>query len=177
MDHLPIKVPTMTTARLILEPMSMAHSQGMFEMWRQPAVQKYSGPAQDEYGDAIQLPAITNEDSDKLIRFWAKAAQDGWGFRWGVKLKDDGSFVGHIGYNSLSVCSEIAYHMNPKFWGQGFMTEAARAALDWRMAGGVNEVEAFIDPENTSSIALALRLGMTPTETYSEGAQRYRMTL
>ena len=120
-------------------------------MWRQPAVQKYSGPAQDEHGDFIQLPAMTNEESDKLIRFWIKAAQDGWGFRWVMMLKDEDSLVGHIGFNSLLACSEIAYHMNPKFWGKGFMTEAARAALDWRKGDGADEIDAFVDPENTSS--------------------------
>lgn len=146
-------------------------------MWRQPAVQEYSGPALDEYGDVIPLPARTSEDSDKLIRFWMRAAKDGWGFRWVLTLAEDDGLVGHIGFNTLSTCSEIAYHMNPKYWGRGLMTEAAKAALAWRKAGGAKEVEAFIEPENARSVALALRLGMTATDTFSDGAQRYRMTL
>jgi len=28
-------IPTLTTPRLLLEPLSMAHSDGMFKMWRQ----------------------------------------------------------------------------------------------------------------------------------------------
>ena len=91
--------------------------------------------------------------------------------------KDKDSLIGHIGFNSLAACSEIAYHMNPKFWGQGFMTEAATAVLDWRKAGGAKEVEAFIEPANSHSVALALRLGMTATDTFSEGARRHRMAL
>ena len=177
MNEQSIQVPILSTTRLNLEPMSLAHSQGMFEMWCQPAVQEYSGPAKDVYGDIIQLPARTPRDSDKLICFWEKAAMDGWGFRWVLLLKDDNSLVGHIGFNSLSPCSEIAYHMNPKYWGQGYMTEAAKAALEWRKAGGATGVEAFIDPRNTNSIAVAFRLGMNATNDFSEGARRYRMSL
>ena len=157
--------------------MAVQHAEGMFEMWRQPAVQQYSGPAQDEHGQRIDLPARVRADSDKLIRFWVKAASDGWGFRWVMLLRDEGSLVGHVGFNALSDCSEIAYHMHPKFWGQGFMTEAATAALEWCKAGGAREVEAFIEPANGASVALAVRLGMTPTDTFAEGAQRYQMTL
>lgn len=177
MHSKPIQVPTLTTARLSLTPLSMVHSEGMFEMWQQPAVQAYSGPAQDEHGDAIQLPARTHHDSDKLIRFWIKAARDGWGFRWALTLKAQNRFVGHIGFNSLSQCTEIAYHMNPGYWGHGYMTEAALAALAWRKAGGADEVEAFIEPANSGSIAMALRLGMVATDTFAEGAQRYLLRL
>ncbi len=172
-----MKVPTLTSARLKLEPLSMAHSTDMFHMWRQPEVQQHSGPAQDEHGEAIQLPALTREDSDKLIRFWIKAAEEGWGFRWALLLKAQGTFVGHLGFNSLSTCSEIAYHMNPEFWGRGLMTEAAQIALSWRRDDGAREAEAFIEPENTASIALALRLGFAATGTFAEGAQRYHKSL
>ena len=155
----------------------MAHSEGMFEMWRQAEVQKYSGPAQDAQGNPIRLPAECRADSDKLIQFWIQTAADGWGFTWALVLKESGVFVGHIGFNSLTECSEIAYHMNPGCWGQGLMSEAASAAVAWRKGDGGSEVEAYIEPENTGSLALALRLGMNATDTFSDGAQRYRMTL
>jgi RimJ/RimL family protein N-acetyltransferase len=115
----------------------------MFEMWRHAEVQKYSGIAEDADGIEINMPAKTSDDSDRLIEFWLKAAQDGWGFRWGI----------------------------------GIITESARAAISWRHSSGAAEIEAFIKPENSDSIALALRLGMNATDVFSEGAQRYRMSL
>ena len=169
-----LRIPTLTTTRLRLEPLSMSHSQGMFQTWRHDAVQEFSGPAKDEYGNTIQLPARTHHDSDRLIQFWIKAAKDGWGFRWAILIEESDEFVGHIGFNSLTECCEIAYHMNPVFWGKGLMTEAAQAALERRSSEGATEIEAFIDPQNSGSIALALRLGMEATDTFSEGAQRYR---
>ncbi len=155
----------------------MEHSEGMFQTWRNGQVQKYSGRAVDENGAEIDLPAKSKSESDRLISFWLKAATDGWGFRWALLLVEDDTFIGHIGFNSLSACSEIAYHMIPPYWGKGFMTEAAEAAISWRRDGGAVEIEAFIEPENTSSIALAARLGMQATDQFSEGARRYRMSL
>ena len=172
-----LDIPVLATPRLRLEPLSMDHSDGMFDMWRRPDVQRYSGPAQDENRVEIDLPATSSSDSDRLIRFWLKAAEDGWGFRWGIVLLEEDAFVGHIGFNSLHLCSEIAYHMNPVFWGRGIMTEAARAAISWRHDNDATEIEAFIEPENGESIALAQRLGMTPTEECSEGARRYVVSL
>ena len=177
MKAVALKVPILTTPRLRLEPLSLAHSAGMFAMWQQDAVQKYSGPAHDEYGDPIRLPARSDNDSDKLIRFWIKAAADGWGFRWALLSKESAAFIGHIGFNSLANCSEIAYHLNPDFWGQGLMREAARTAISWRKEGGASQIEAFIDEDNTGSKALALRLGMVATDQFSEGARRYLLAL
>ena len=51
------------------------------------------------------------------------------------------------------------------------------AALEWRRSERGVEIEAFINTQNTGSIALALRLGMEATQTLSGGAQRFRMSL
>jgi ribosomal-protein-alanine N-acetyltransferase len=171
-----LQIPKLKTARLRLEPLSMTHSQGMFEMWRHDAVQEFSGPAKDEQGNTIQLPAQTHRDSNRLINFWLKASKDGWGFRWALLMQESSEFVGHLGFNSLHDCSEVAYHMSPVFWGKGLMTEAAKAAIEWRRSNGATEIEAFIEPENSDSISLALRLGMRATNKFSEGAQRYCMS-
>lgn len=143
-------------------------------MWSQAVVQKYSGPAVDEHGHPIDMPASSVDASDGLIRFWLQAAEQGWGFRWAVLLvEQENRCVGHIGFNSLGECSELAYHLNPDYWGQGIMTEAALLALAWGKSEGATALEAYIEPGNTSSEALALRLGMHATDEYSEGARRF----
>jgi len=172
-----LQIPILKTKRLNLEPLSKEHSDGMFQMWRNSKVQLHSGMALDENGIEIDLPAKTSTDSDRLISFWLKAAAKGWGFRWAVLLAKNSTFIGHIGFNSLSECSEIAYHMNPDYWGNGLMTEAAETAISWRRERGTTEIEAFIEPANTASIKLAERLGMHPTEQFSDGARRYRKPL
>jgi RimJ/RimL family protein N-acetyltransferase len=124
-------------------------------MWQQPRVAQFSGVVEDAFQTEISMPVKTAGDSDRLIRFWLKAANDGWGFRWAIIHGAADEFVGHIGFNSLSDCSEIAFHMNPDFWGNGFMYEAATAAIKWGHDNGAAEIEAFILPDNKRSIALA----------------------
>ena len=178
MPDMKLDIPELITLRLCLTPLSLEHSIGMFDMWKQGAVQEYSGPVKDQLGKEIHLPVKNKSDSDRLIHFWISAAASGWGFRWAILLTgENSSFVGHIGFNSLGVCSEIAYHLNPDYWGKGIMLEAAMSAIDWIGSKGSSQIEAYIDPMNTKSIALAENLGMTATGALSEGTERYLRTL
>ena len=173
-----IRIPTLQTERLLLEPLEMRHSSGVFALWSDPEVCRYSGMVRDYAGEVINMPAASSSDSDRIIDFWIRAADDGWGFRWAVlKREEGGRFAGMIGFNSLTACAEIAYHLLPAQWGNGIMTEAAGAACTWVKRNGSTELEAFIEPENRASAALAERLGMTATDVFSEGARRYATVL
>lgn len=156
----------------------MDHSLGMYGLWSDPYVCKYSGIVKDYNGNLIDTPVAGRTKSNLIIDFWQRAVVDGWGLRWAVLLQDsDEAFTGTVGFNSLTTCSEIAYHLLPKHWGQGIMTEACEAAIDWRRGNGATQIEAFAEPKNIPAIALARRLGMIATYTVFERAQRYRMFL
>ena len=173
-----LTVPTLTTKRLTLEPLSRAHSAGMFALWSHAEVCRYSGPAHDVDGQPITLPAEAPSDSDKIIDFFVAGAASGDRFRWAMLTKAEGQFVGAAGFNALGACSEYAYHMAPAFWGQGYMAEASLAALQWlRSEPDRERVEAFIAPGNLASIKLATRLGFRATEGAVDGADRYEMRL
>ncbi|MEQ8734877.1 MAG: GNAT family N-acetyltransferase [Rhodospirillaceae bacterium] len=166
------------TSRLTLEPLSFAHSHGMFQLWSDADVCKYVGPVKDYAGAPIHMPVTTSANSDRIIDFWIKAAKDGWGFRWAVlTCEPDCAFTGIVGFNTLKPCAEIAYHQLPALSGKGFMTEACHAAIGWVHEQGASEVDAFIEPDNAASVALATRLGLSATDTYSDGARRYRMSV
>jgi RimJ/RimL family protein N-acetyltransferase len=56
---------------------------------------------------------------------------------------------------------QIGYAINPAFAGQGFATEAARAALGLGFDElGLHRITAGIDERNESSVRLARRFGM-----------------
>lgn len=173
----PITIPTLETARLRLTPLGAAHAEGMYSLWSDPEVCRYSGPVSDYDGKPLAMPVSRIEESNKLIEFWLRAQADGWGFRWALTLKDSGVFAGTAGFNSIGECSEYAYHLLPAHWGKGLMREASDAALQWVGRSKASlEVEVFIDPNNTPSIALVQRLGFRPTGEFSDGAQRYLKT-
>ena len=178
MKNKALTIPTLTTERLTLEPISWRVSEGMFSLWSDADVCRYSGTVTDYDRNAIEMPAATCAESDKIIDFWLKATNDGWGFRWVVRITDKDEFTGTVGFNSLNECSEIAFHLLPKYWGKGIMSEASIAAIQWRRSQGTcSEIEAFVEPENAPSIALIERLGMKATDVFSEGAQRYRLSV
>ena len=170
-----IAPPTLRTARLVLEPLTPAHSVGMFRLWSREEVCRHSGPAQDWNGDPIRLPAQTSGDSDKIIDFYAQMSAAGRGFRWAMIHQPTQDFAGAIGFNSLAPIAELAFHLRPEFWGQGLMREAAEAALAWAAVTTGSPVEAFIEPANAASVALARRLGFTPTGDITDGAERFRL--
>ncbi len=161
------------TERLVLEPLSLDHSEGMFLLWSDPEVCRYAGPVHDYEGHLVPSPVRTSSDSDRIIDFWIRAHSDGWGFRWSLVERSSGIFMGTTGFNSLGACAEYAYHLNPLYWGRGFMTEATLAAMAWVRANGATQVEAFIDPANINSIRLVERHAFERTEEMQDGALRF----
>lgn len=61
----------------------------------------------------------------------------------------------------FSPCVEIGWRLAPAFWGRGYATEAALAALEVGFARlGLPEIVAFTALSNLRSVALMERLGM-----------------
>lgn len=169
-----LEIPVLDSDRLRLEPLSASHSQGMFELWREPAVCEHSGLATDADGRSISLPASSSRESDRLLGFWLERARAGTGFRWAVMLAERSEFVGAAGFNTLGSCYEYAYHFVPRHWGAGLAGEAAQLALAWSFARGAEAAEVWIDPANARSIRLAERLGFRKlAEPPVDGAERY----
>jgi ribosomal-protein-alanine N-acetyltransferase len=149
----------------------------MFLLWSRWEVCRYSGPAASWTGKPIRLPAESPADSDKIIEFFECAAVADRGCRWALVKRDGKEFVGTVGFNGLSPVAQLAFHLRPEFWGLGLMREAAEEVLVWlRMQSPRLKVEAYIEPENVSSIRLARRLGFESTGTFHDRAERYVLT-
>jgi ribosomal-protein-alanine N-acetyltransferase len=56
---------------------------------------------------------------------------------------------------------EVAYLIDPAYWGQGLGTEAAQGVLDYAVATlGLSRLICLIDPGNAASIRVAEKIGM-----------------
>jgi ribosomal-protein-alanine N-acetyltransferase len=56
----------------------------------------------------------------------------------------------------------MGYLISPAAQGQGYATEAARALLDFGLAaGGLHRITATCDPENTGSVRVLEKIGMS----------------
>ena len=86
---------------------------------------------------------------------------------WAVEVRDVLPFVGFVGLNiprfeaPFMPCVEIGWRLTREAWGQGFATEAARAAVAFGFGVlGLQEILSFTVPENVRSRRVMERLGM-----------------
>lgn len=82
-----------------------------------------------------------------------------------IELKGTGELIGQCGLVWQFVDGipkwEVGYHLLPRFWGNGYATEAAIACRDFCFENEMAEtLISIIDPRNTRSIAVARRNGM-----------------
>ncbi|WP_448955646.1 GNAT family N-acetyltransferase [Labrys neptuniae] len=102
----------------------------------------------------------------------------GFGY-FSVLEKGSGRYLGQAGFQeakrditpSLEGSLEAGWVFAPWGQGQGFANEACRAMFDWaRAVHPGRRVTAIVSPENTASLRLALKLGLTqgPDVTYHD---------
>jgi RimJ/RimL family protein N-acetyltransferase len=110
---------------------------------------------------------ISRARSDASIDAWqSDFAQRGWS-NWALERRDSGEFIGFTGLTipqrefSFSPCVEIGWRLAHAHWGQGFASEAARAAL---AAGfdriGLAEIVSMTALTNLRSQAVMRRIGL-----------------
>lgn len=88
---------------------------------------------------------------------------------WALELKASGAFIGftglaRVGFEArFTPAVELAWRLAPAHWGQGYATEAAKAASEAAFGVlGLEELVAFTVPANRRSIGVMERLGMVP---------------
>lgn len=152
MSHL----PTLATPRLILRPWRSSD--------RPPFAALNADPRVVEF-----LPrALTPAESDALAeRIEAHFAERGFGL-WAVEAPGVAEFAGFVGLSvpafetHFTPCVEIGWRLAAEYWGQGFATEGARAALAFGFeALKLAEIVSFTVPANLRSRRVMERLGMT----------------
>lgn len=148
---------TLETTRLRLRPWRPEDREPFARLNADPRVMEY-------------FPApLEREESDTLAaRIEARMDEQGWGF-WALERKADATFIGFTGLNRPTVklpcapCIEIGWRLAHGAWGQGYASEAARAALRFGFEPlGLDEIVAFTAEGNLRSLAVMERIGMRP---------------
>ncbi|MDN6275948.1 MAG: GNAT family N-acetyltransferase [Psychrobacter sp.] len=90
----------------------------------------------------------------------------GWGL-WAVALKDSDAFIGFVGLHEredslpFSPCVEIAWRLSKIYWGYGYATEAANAAVNFAFETlKLDEIVSFTACVNAKSQLVMERLNM-----------------
>lgn len=142
-----------------------------------PEVMEFHGGVSAEHSVYEELTARQRRhDAERGFCFW-------------TMLDGDGEVIGftgaqpwpHEGFGPVGEI-EIGWRLGRAHWGRGYVTAAARTALERVRAAGIGRVVAMVAPDNTRSIAVTRRLGMARAETYTgrlsgKQAHCYRLDL
>jgi len=118
---------------------------------------------------------LTRSESDAIAEKCETAiAERRWGV-WAVELVDTKEFIGLVGLNvpnpnlPCSPCVEVLWRLARPYWGHGYATEAARAALRVGFEQlNLQEIVSFAVVSNHRSRAVMERLNMVDTgETFA----------
>src|SRR5690606_9361501 len=81
---------------------------------------------------------------------------------WAVERLDTKELVGRCGLLNIPGWPdvEVCWAFSPKFWGNGYAIETAKAAVDWAFRQTeIRRLISLIHPDNKKSEAVAIRLG------------------
>jgi RimJ/RimL family protein N-acetyltransferase len=145
------------TRRLLLRP------------WRDSDLEPFAAMNADVRVMEHYPSVLTREQSNLFVsnRIRPQFELRGYG-PWAVEVPGVTSFAGYVGLldqtfeASFTPCVEVGWRLAFRHWGQGYATEAARAALAYGFdVAGLDEIVSFTAVTNARSIAVMRRLGMT----------------
>ena len=142
----------LTTPRLILRRWHDEDRAPFAAMNADPAVMEH-----------FVAPLTRAESDDMVDRIEAHFDAHGWGL-WAVAVQATGEFVGFTGLwtpNWQPDFVEVGWRLARDGWGQGYATEAARAALDDGFGRlGLTEIVSFTSRDNIRSQRVMQKVGM-----------------
>jgi RimJ/RimL family protein N-acetyltransferase len=111
---------------------------------------------------------LSRHESDAMVdRIEAHFERHGFGL-WAVEIAGVINFAGFVGLAiprfeaAFTPCIEVGWRLAAAFWGRGYATEGARAALDFGFRWlGAREILSFTVPANVRSRWVMEKLGMT----------------
>ena len=152
LELVPAKIERLETERLTMRMFRESDLDEYAEMCADADVMKYLGGATMSRSEAWRSMAT-------LLGHWQLR---GFGL-WAVEERASGQLVGRVGCWQPEGWPgmEIGWSLRKQFWGRGYATESAQAALDVALTRlRFTHVISLIQPENQRSIRVARRLGM-----------------
>ena len=115
----------------------------------------------------FSLGVFSREQTAGFLEKVRARDRDGLPSQFALILRSNQKLIGYCGFFLQTVDGveepEIAYRLDPAYWGQGLATEAARAVRDHAFDNlHLPHVISLIHPDNTASRRVAEKNGMTP---------------
>ena len=135
--------------------------------WRATDLERFAAMNDDPVVMEHFPQRLSREETRAMIgRIEDHFARHGFGL-WAVEVPEVADFIGYVGLavpgyeTPFPPCVEIGWRIAAAFWGKGYATEAARAALGYGFEKlGLKEIVSFTVPANVRSQAVMQRIGM-----------------
>ncbi|GBF80989.1 GNAT family N-acetyltransferase [Aphanothece sacrum] len=143
------------TPRLILRRWQTEDQQTFSQINADPRVMEF-----------LPKPLSFDESNSFIERIETHFEENGFGL-WATQLQDSPSLIGFIGLSiprfqaSFTPCVEIGWRLGYDYWGKGYATEGAKAALEFAFTQlNLPEVLSFTVPKNWRSRRVMERIDM-----------------
>ena len=143
------------TERLTLRHFCQSETDSLATILADPEVMKFSlsGPS-------------SLEQTRKLLEYTISSYQENGLGLWAVVHKADDNLIGCCGHFVQQIDGrreiELSYRFAKDYWGKGLATEAAKAACQYAFTQlKLNRLISIIETENTASIRIAEKCGMS----------------
>jgi RimJ/RimL family protein N-acetyltransferase/ribosomal protein S18 acetylase RimI-like enzyme len=145
-----VQPPRLKTERLLLREFREDDLAENLEQAQDADVQRFLGGVKGPYDAFVNLATHAGH--------WALRGHG----QFAVERREDGRYLGRVGFFSPPGWPEveIGWKLGRAAWGQGYATEAARAAIGWAWTAlGLTQLSSMILPDNVASQRVAQRLG------------------
>jgi RimJ/RimL family protein N-acetyltransferase len=145
-----MKKPVISTPRLTLHAISPADENALMDLLAHPTV-----------GQTYMLPEFTTrEEARPLAQKIAALSMDDTRFVYGVFLSD--RLIGMVNdVTTQDTHIELGYAYHPNYYNRGYATEVLLACIEALLSQGYPAVRTGAFPENTASIRVMEKAGMT----------------
>jgi len=153
LDALWKALPTIETERVRLRTMVDQDIDALFTIFSNPEVMRYWS----------FTPLVDREAAAGLLAQTRELFEQRTMMKWGVALRENDELIGtatliHPDLTHHRV--EIGYALARAHWGNGYISEALRALLEYAFKElAMHRIEADVDPRNAASIKTLERLG------------------
>jgi [ribosomal protein S5]-alanine N-acetyltransferase len=156
-------MPTLSTERLVLRPISPADVDELHSFWIDPSVRKYLWDNE----------VISRETVEDIVRASDDCFAELGSGLFAIELTTQpGQLVGFCGLRHMGGTDdiELLYGILPRYWGEGLVTEAATAVLRHGLERcGLARIMGATNTPNQRSVRVMQRLGMV-----FEGRREYK---
>ncbi|MGR6873535.1 GNAT family N-acetyltransferase [Pseudomonas sp. HK3] len=145
--------PQLQTPRLQLTQLTNHDTDAIFNLFSDDAVIKYY--------DLVAFKE-RNQASD-IIDLFNLRYDEKSGIRWAIRLKESNQLIGTCGFNSWNPKMKnavLGYDLLPKYWGQGYATEAVHCIIRGTLpCGALHRIQGDTVPDNHASQAVLTNVG------------------